>query len=228
MRAPTTPNHVHSISHLPVAFIGLLASLLAWLPSPAAFASRSVTVPISVAVSTDQPIGFRTFVMKWDEGDQPNPLALRWGRSQVPVRAGGAGSIQHAFSFALERLAPSIRPTGVLSLHATFVGPFSAESSTAEAAMAIGFLALLKGDTLIREITITGTLKSDGTIGPVTHVVEKTSAAARAGYRMLLVPRGQFYAPRINRVALNLESKVLVREVDTIDEAYEIMTGKKL
>jgi uncharacterized protein len=71
-------------------------------------------------------------------------------------------------------------------------------------------------------------LKSDGTIGPVTHVVEKTSAAARAGYRMLLVPRGQFYAPRINRVALNLESKVLVREVDTIDEAYEIMTGKKL
>lgn len=138
------------------------------------------------------------------------------------------GSIQRAFNFAMERLTPSIQPTGVLSLYATFVGPFSAEGSTAEAALAIGFLALLKGDPLIKEITITGTLKSDGTIGHVTQIAEKTSAAARAGYRMLLVPRGQFYAPRINRVALNLESKVLVREVDTIEEAYEIMTGKKL
>ena len=52
--------------------------------------------------------------------------------------------------------------------------------------------------------------------------------AARAGYHVLLVPRGQFYAPRVNRVSLNLESNVLVREVGTIEEAYEIMTGKKL
>lgn len=138
------------------------------------------------------------------------------------------GSIQRAFSFAVERLAPSIRPSGVLSLYATFVGPLSAEGSTAEAALAIGFLALLKGDPLSKEITITGTLESDGTIGQVTQIAEKTTAAARAGYRMLLVPRGQFYAPRINRVAFSLESKVLVREVDTIEEAYEIMTGRKL
>ena len=146
----------------------------------------------------------------------------------MPVRGAGMGSIQRAFSFAVERLAPSIQPTGVLSLYATFVGPFSTQGSTAEAALAIGFLALLKGDPLITEITITGTLESDGTIGPVTQIAEKTSAAARAGYRILLVPRGQFYTPRINRVALNLESKLLVREVETIEEAYEIMTGKKL
>lgn len=208
--------------------MALLAGLLAWPPS-AAVASRIVTVPISVATTTgDQQTGFPTFVMKWDEGGQPNPLALRWGRSQVPVRGAGMGSIQRAFSFAVARLSPSIHPTGVLSLYATFAGPFSPEGSTAEAALTIGFLALLKGDPLIKEITITGTLESDGTIGQVTQVAEKTRAAARAGYRILLVPRGQFYAPRINRVALNLESNVLVREVDTIEDAYEIMTGKKL
>ena len=223
----TTPNHAHSIPQLLIVLLGTLAGLLAWLPS-AAVASRTVTVPISVAILTGQQGGFPTFVMKWDEGSQPNPLALRWGRSQVPVRSAGMGSIQRAFRFAMERLAPSIQPTGVLSLYATFVGPFSEEGSTAEAALAIGFLALIKGDPLIKEITMTGTLESDGTIGQVTQVAEKTRAAARAGYRMLLVPRGQFYAPRMNRVALNLESKVLVREVDTIEEAYEIMTGKKL
>ena len=89
-------------------------------------------------------------------------------------------SIQRAFRFAVERLAPSVRPTGTLSLYATFSGPLNAEGATAEAALAIGFLALLKG------------------------------------------------APRVNRVSLNLESNVLVREVGTIEEAYEIMTGKKL
>ena len=227
MRAQTTANHTYPIAPSIIALAVFLTGLLAGHPS-AAFASRTVTVPISVAITTDQQVGFPTFVMKWDEGGQPNPLALRWGRSQVPVRGAGMGALQRAFNFAVERLSSSIHPTGVLSLYATFVGPFSTEGSTAEAALAIGFLALLKGDTLIKEITITGTLENDGTIGQVTQVAEKTRAAARAGYRMLLVPRGQFYAPRINRVALNIESNVLVREVDTIEEAYEIMTGKKL
>jgi predicted S18 family serine protease len=137
-------------------------------------------------------------------------------------------SIQRAFRFAVERLAPSVRPTGTLSLYARFSGPLNAEGATAEAALAIGFLALLKGDHLKQDITITGTLEGDGRIGQVAQVAEKTTAAARAGYHVLLVPRGQFYAPRVNRVSLNLESNVLVREVETIEEAYEIMTGKKI
>jgi hypothetical protein len=206
-----------------VTLTGLLSLL-----SSTAFASRTLTVPISIATYTDDQVGFPTFVMKWDEGGQPDPLTLRWGRSQVPVRGTGMGSIQRAFRFAVERLTPSIRPTGIVSLYATFSGPLSAEGSTAEAALAIGFLALLKGDRLIQDITITGTLESDGRIGQVAHVAEKTTAAARAGYHVLLVPRGQFYAPRINRVSLSLESNVLVREVETIEEAYEIMTGRKL
>ncbi len=204
-----------------------LAGFLLLLP-PAASASRTLIVPISVAAYTEDQPGFPTFVMKWDEGAQPDPLALRWGRSQVPVRGTGMTSIQHAFQFAVTRLGASIRPTGILSLYATFTGPLSEEGSTAEAALAIGFIALLKGDQLRRDITITGTLEGNGRIGQVGQVAEKTTAAARAGYHVLLVPRGQFYAPRMNRVSLTPESNVLVREVDTIEEAYEIMTGKKL
>ncbi len=226
MRTPTGDNRSYSLS-LVIAVVGALAGLPALLPSTA-FAGRTVTVPISVAAHLDDQPGFPTFVMKWDEAGRPDPLTLRWGRSQVPVRGNGMGSIQRAFRFAVERLTPSLHPTGTVSLYATFSGPLSEEGSTAEAALAIGFLALLKGDPLIREITITGTLEADGRIGQAGQVAEKTTAAARAGYRVLLVPRGQFYAPRINRVALSLESRVLVREVDTIEEAYEIMTGKTL
>jgi predicted S18 family serine protease len=102
------------------------------------------------------------------------------------------------------------------------------EGPGAGAALAIGFLALLKGDALIQGITITGTLEATGQIGTTSHVAEKVKSAAHAGYRVLLVPRGQFYTPRANLVSLGVESKVLVYEVGTIDEAYKIMTGKKL
>lgn len=208
----------------------VLASVVGYLlclPS-AALAGRTLVVPISVATYTDNQPGFPTFVMKWDEGHQPDPLALKWGRSQVPVRGTGMKSLQYAFQFAVNRLAPSLHPTGTVSLYTTFTEPLSTGGSTAEAALAIGFLALLKGDHLKQDITITGTLEDDGRIGQVSQVAEKTTAAARAGYHVLLVPRGQFYAPRINRVSLALESQVLVREVDTIEEAYEIMTGRRL
>ncbi len=132
MHAHTTRNHAFSISPLLITLVALLAGLLGLLPSTA-LASRTVTVPISVALPTDQQLGFPTFVMRWDEASQPTSLALRWGRSQVPVRGAGMGSIRHAFSFAVERLAPSIRPSGVLSLYATFIGPLSTEGSAAEA-----------------------------------------------------------------------------------------------
>ena len=204
-----------------------LVGCLVFLPYQA-LAGRTLVVPISVATYTDNQAGFPTFVMKWDEGNQPDPLALKWGRSQVPVRGTGMKSVQHAFQFAVERLGSSLRPTGTVSLYTTFSGPLSGEGTTAEAALAIGFLALLKGDHLKQDITITGTLEADGRIGQVSQVAEKTTAAARAGYHVLLVPRGQFYTPRVNRVSLALESSVMVREVDTIEEAYEIMTGRKL
>lgn len=110
-------------------------------------------------------------------------------------------SIQRAFRFAVERLAPSVRPTGTLSLYATFSGPLNAEGATAEAALAIGFLALLKGDHLKQDITITGTLEGDGRIGQVAQVAEndgggegwlpRTAGAARA----VLCPASQSSQP---------------------------------
>jgi PDZ domain-containing protein len=227
MPAQNAVNRGYSLASFLVVFIVSWACLLVLFPSKT-FASRSVTVPVSIAPSDNQQREFPTFVMKWDEGGQPSPLALRWGRSQVPVRGAGMGSIQRTFNFAVARLSPSIQPTGVVSLYAAFVGPFGTDGSSAEAALAVGFLALLNGDTLFRDITITGSLENDGSIGQVTQIAEKTKAAAQGGYRILLVPRGQFYAPRVNRVAFSLESNVGVREVDTIEEAYEIMTGNKL
>jgi PDZ domain-containing protein len=59
--------------------------------------------------------------------------------------------------FAVERVSQPTWPTGVFSLYATFVGPFDSDGSSAEAALSIGFLALLNDDPLLKGITITGT-----------------------------------------------------------------------
>jgi predicted S18 family serine protease len=87
---------------------------------------------------------------------------------------------------------------------------------------------VLKGDPLISGIALTGTLEPTGRIGSVRRVAEKIKAAAQSGYRLLLVPRGQLPAPRVTLARIGAESNLIVREVGTVDEAYEIMTGKKL
>jgi predicted S18 family serine protease len=53
-------------------------------------------------------------------------------------------------------------------------------------------------------------------------------AAAREGYRTILVPSGQTYGPGWNLYEVAMGLNLMVKEVDTIDEAYELMTGRRI
>jgi Lon-like protease len=57
---------------------------------------------------------------------------------------------------------------------------------------------------------------------------DKIRAAAREGYRTVLVPRGQIHDARWNLIELGFQLNVTVKEVDTIDEAYQLMTGQRI
>lgn len=203
----------------------LAITIAAWAAGDAA-ASHVVQIPISAAVRAETGSGFNVIVMSWDQEGAPSPLRLQWGHSQVPVRGAGLGPLPGAFAYALGRLGTLQRPTGTLSLSTRSKVPTSSEGPSAGAALAVGFLAVFKGERLISGIALTGTLESTGRIGSVTRMTDKIKAAAQSGYRMLLVPRGQLPAPRIVRIGM--ESDLILREVGTVDEAYEIMTGKKL
>ena len=211
-----------------IVFYTLTAVLMGTIVSSDALASREVHIPISAANRTDNSNGFNTVEMRWDQDEVPDPLLLRWGKSQVPVRAWGLSPLTGAFDYALTRLTPGQQPTGTLSLFTMSSASISTEGPSAAAALAIGFLAVLRGDRLIDGIALTGTLESTGRIGQVRNIREKIKAAGREGYRVLLVPRGQMYAPRVKLVGIGVEPNVVVREVGTIDEAYEIMTGNRL
>ena len=59
----------------------------------------------------------------------------------------------------------------------------------------------------------------------------RVRAAAREGYRTILIPQGQlngqYSDPRWNLTGLAMELGLTIKEVATIHEAYELMTGRR-
>ena len=94
--------------------------------------------------------------------------------------------------------------------------------------MAVGFIAMFKGDRIQRGTALTGTIESGGHIGWVGSIPDKIRAAKREGFHTVLVPRGQVHTTQWNLVELGFQLNITVKEVDTVDEAYQIMTGSPL
>ncbi len=108
------------------------------------------------------------------------------------------------------------------------------DGPSAGAYMTAGVLAALRGDTMREDVAMTGTINPDGTIGPVGGIPHKIQGAAKQGAKLVLVPAGQRYDFDSNKdklvdvVEVGKKLGVEVREVSTIFEAYELLTGKPL
>jgi uncharacterized protein len=73
------------------------------------------------------------------------------------------------------------------------------EGESAGAAIAIATIAALENRTLNPEVIITGTIFTDGRIGPVGSIAEKARAAKEAGAKLFLVPNGQAGSGTVER-----------------------------
>jgi len=62
---------------------------------------------------------------------------------------------------------------------------------SAGAAATIAAIAALENKQINPTVAMTGTINADGTIGPVAGILQKAKAAADAGYKVLLLPKGQ-------------------------------------
>jgi len=65
------------------------------------------------------------------------------------------------------------------------------DGPSAGGCITIALLAALRGESLNDTVYMTGTIGSDGSVGPVGGVAEKAIAAAERGARILIVPEGQ-------------------------------------
>jgi hypothetical protein len=207
-----------------VASIGI--GVLMFGIRPAA-ADNVVELPVLVAVGVNDRGAFEVVLMQWDQKPSPEPLTIKWANGRIKFVGAYLEAVTQALRYAMDR-TPSIPHTGNIWIKGAAYAPTSTDGPSAGAAMTVGFLALLRGDHIQRGIALTGTIEPTGRIGQVGAIPDKVRAAAREGYRTILIPQGQFSDPRWELSSLAMRLNVSVKEVATIDDAYEHMTGHRL
>ena len=207
----------------PVALLLVLFSQTS-IPS---YAIDYIELPILAAVRQNNLGAFEIMLMGWDRKSDPNPVQLQWILAGVRYGKSHLGSMAQAFDYAVER-TPSVSHTGTVSVQGVTYRPTGSDGPSAGAAMTVGFIAMFKGDRVQRGTALTGTIEPDGHIGWVGGIPDKIRAAKREGYHTVLVPRGQVHTAQWNLIELGFQLNITVKEVDTVDEAYQIMTGSPI
>ncbi|HJR76789.1 MAG TPA: S16 family serine protease [Nitrospiraceae bacterium] len=209
--------------------LGVLLTAVLWLNAgPSSVSAEYVLeLPILAAIKSNNLGVFEILMLRWDQQSHPAPPSLQWRIGNVVFGESHLSSMARAFRYAMER-TPGVQHSGTVTAISLAYMPTGSDGPSAGAAMAVGFIALFKGDPLHRGIALTGTLDSEGNIGPVGSIPDKVRAAAREGYRTILIPSGQLHDPEWNLPRLGMELNVDLKEVGTIDEAYRQMTGRPL
>jgi Lon-like protease len=206
--------------------IGPLVAIVLWVAGVPAYAEY-LELPVLAAIRQNNLGVFEIMLMGWDKKPNPNPMELQVFIGGVRYGNTHLGSMAQAFAYAVER-TPAVSHTGTLSVQGVTYRPTASDGPSAGAVMAVGFIATLRGDTIQRGTALTGTLEPGGRIGWVGGIPDKIRAAKREGYHTVLVPRGQLHAAQWNLVELGFQLNITVKEVDTIDDAYVLMTGRSL
>ncbi len=101
--------------------------------------------------------------------------------------------------------------------------------------MTVAMLAALRGEELLPGTTMTGTINPDGTCGPVGGIPQKMGGAKEKGYTRFGYPVGLRMSVDMqtgNTVDLMEYGRNVglteVREIGTLEQAYEFFTGRKL
>jgi uncharacterized protein len=162
---------------------------------------------------------------------QSQPGEFRVGFSEDEVS--GTGDQWRAAGWDAATVATILLGTPVTNRQVTFQLQGDIDGPSAGALMTIGTLALLRGDTLKNNITMTGTINPDGTIGPVGGIPYKIDGVVAAKKTVFLVPEGQRNSPDdsgnlVDIVKLGKGKGVQVEEVANIYDAYKLFTGKTL
>lgn len=108
------------------------------------------------------------------------------------------------------------------------------DGPSAGALFTVGILAAVRGDKLKDDVTMTGTINPDGTVGPVGGIPYKMEGAARAGKKTVLIPSftrlayDAFSEKYIDLVEHGKSVGLEVIQVNDIWQVYEHFTGKPL
>lgn len=190
---------------------------------------RTITVPVLWAgTSTDGEVQSGIEPAKITVGDGGAQFTLNLDDLQAK-KTGAQWNAATASAAAVATLASALDPATVdVSYRVT--GQIDGPSGGAM--LTVGTLAGLRGDTLRRDTTMTGTISPDGSVGRVGEIPAKLRAASEAGYTKVLLPTTNLVAAgeptTSDMIAFGTSLGLEVRGVDTVAEAYEAFTGVQL
>jgi hypothetical protein len=170
-----------------------------------------------------------------------NPVTVRIGpSSDHKLRVGftedevaGTGDQWEAAGWSAVTVATLLTGAPLTDREVDFDVSGRIDGPSAGALMTVATLALRRGDKLKSDITMTGTINPDGTVGPVGGIPYKVDGVVKAHKKIMLIPAGQRNSPNDNNqlvdvVALGARKHISVREVDNVYDAYKAFTGKTL
>lgn len=144
-------------------------------------------------------------------------------------KAGPQWRAATATAAAVATIASATDPTEI-DIDYSITGPIDGPSGGAM--LTVGTIAAIRRDTLAGDITMTGTISPDGTIGLVGGIPAKLRAAASAGFRRVLLPTANLVASgeptTTDMVEYGRSLGLEVRGVDLVSVAYEAFTGNSL
>lgn len=136
------------------------------LTPPSAAGDYVIELPVLAAIRANDKGVFEMLMIWWDRKQSPEPIQLQWLDAGVHLGEAKQTALAQAFAYAVER-TPNVRHSGTASVRGFAYASTTSDGPSAGAAMAVGFIALFKGDRLQRGIAMTGTLEPGGRIGPV-------------------------------------------------------------
>ncbi|MFN3681681.1 MAG: S16 family serine protease [Nitrospira sp.] len=203
--------------------------------------------PLLPALRVVPAVSLRDLPPEWRERgwSLPNKGDIQLLQIDVRYLKEGNGPViltsDHFMHEARQTLEVAVRAAAVatrydprfLSVHLTIPMPavslyrgIRVEGASAGAFWAVAIASAILGDELRQDLCFSGTINEDLSIGPVEGLEQKIDGCCLLRqFRELLVPAGQKTFALVER---GMAHSLVVTEVSTLAEAYEIATGRPL
>jgi uncharacterized protein len=212
--------------------IFLLLVLAAFLPATlahAAGASRVISVPALGVQGEGLPGVVNYILIQFDRTTAQDGPAVQFNE----VHLGGGSLVGEEWKEGVRRavraVAQAVGDDGrdwLITIKNRSMTALT-DGMSAGAAVAVGIMAAYKGEVIGSDVALSGQITPDGRLDVVGGLPVKIEAAAGAHYRTIVVARDQMLTPDwtlSNEVASR--KRVQLIQVSTLEEAYQVMTGK--
>jgi predicted ATP-dependent protease len=217
------------LRHQLVLLAGFLAGLADWGDGiEAADSHRLATVPALAVSTTDSRLGgIHYIVIQLDEDREGRGPTIQFSEQSRGSAVGEEwkAGVRAAVAAAGLVLGADTRHWTVTVRNRSYNS--YTEGASASVAVAVALIAAQRGETLNQDVAITAAISPEGRLLEVDGLPAKLDGAARGNMRLLLIPRGQARTADWDLMEQGKQRHVTVIEVGTLEEAYELMVGRR-